>query len=261
MKKILFALSLSLLLILSTSHVMAVTKTPTPTPTPNPAVNLEQQITDLKDKIASRVAQLKLVDKRGIIGTVTDVNATQITLSDIHGNTRFVDVDELTKFSSPTAKSSFGISDITKGTTLGVLGLYNKESRRILARFVDVLDLTTDISGAVSDIDSKNYTVTVITADKKTYNVDIESTTKTYAFDGTSLTKSGFSKIDQSERITVIGFLDKNNANHIIASRIILFPTLPIDPNITVVKPEDLQLKGTIVPATGSGVKLTPLKK
>src|SRR5260221_6373171 len=82
-----------------------------PTPAPN---SLEQQISNLKDKIASRVAQLKLVDKRGIIGNVTDVTQNQITVSDVKGNTRYIDVDELTKFSSPSAKSSFGISDITK---------------------------------------------------------------------------------------------------------------------------------------------------
>lgn len=262
MKKIIFVLFLALMISISTVQVFAVAKpTATPTPTPNPAANLEQQITNLKDKIASRVAQLKLVDKRGIIGTVTDVNATQITLTDIKGNTRFVDVDELTKFSSPSAKSTFGISDITKGTTLGVLGLYNKESRRILARFVDVIVTPVEFSGAVSDIDTKNYTVTVVTADKKTYSVDIENITKTYTYDGTTLSKSGFSKIDKAERITVIGFLDRNNASHITATRIILFPTLPIDPSITIVNPEDLQLKGTIVPATGSGMKLTPLKK
>ena len=255
-QKILILLFLFSLLLFNTSSVWAATLTPTPLPGA-----LEQQISDLKDKIASRVAQLKLVDKRGIIGIVTDVTQTQITLTDMKGNTRFVDVDELTKFSSPTAKSSFGISDITKGTTLGVLGLYNKESRRILARFVDVLILPISFSGAVSDTDAQNFVVTVITTDKKTYTVDIENVTKTMSFDGASLLKSGFSKIQQGQRIMIIGFVDKTNSKHITASRVLLFPTLPIDPSITVIKPENLPLQGTIVPATGSGKKLTPLSR
>lgn len=256
LKQTLFLLAIFSFFLLNASSTLATTATPTPTPGA-----LEQQISDLKDKIASRVAQLKLVDKRGIIGIVTDVTQTQITLTDMKGNTRFVDVDELTKFSSPTAKSSFGISDITKGTTLGVLGLYNKESRRILARFVDVLILPTSFSGAVSDIDEKNFVVTVVTANKKTYSVDIESATKTLSFDGTALTKSGFSKIQQGQRIMVIGFVDSANAKHITASRVLLFPTLPIDPGITILQPENLPLQGTIVPATGSGKKLTPLSR
>src|SRR5262249_45906314 len=154
-----------------------------------------------------------------------------------------------------------GISDITKGTTLGVLGLYNKESRRILARFIDVVVMPISVSGAVADVDSKNFTTTIATADKKTYTVDIESTTKTFSFDGTTLAKAGFSKITEGERITVIGFIDKSNSRHLTASRVLLFPTLPIDPSITVVKPDTLQLQGTVVPATGSGKKLTPLNK
>lgn len=261
MKKIfiILALCLTLTAIFAGRTFAVVTTTPTPTP----GNNLEQQLSNLKDKIASRVAQLKLVDKRGVIGTVSDVTQTQITLIDVDGNTRFVDVDELTKFSSPSAKATFGISDIKKGSIVGALGLYNKESRRVLARFVDVLILPVYVSGAVSDIDSKNYTLNVLTATKSTYSVDIENITKTFAYDGTSttLTKSGFSKIEQAERITVIGFPDVANPKHIIASRILLFPTLPIDPRITVVKPQDLQLQGTVVPATGSGRKLTPLNK
>ena len=78
----------------------------------------------------------KLVEKRGIIGTVTDSSDTQITVTDIAGNIRFVDVDELTKFYSSDSKT-FGISDIKNGMTIGVLGLYNKQSRRILAREVN----------------------------------------------------------------------------------------------------------------------------
>src|SRR5579859_2417101 len=75
----------------------------------------EEQINNLKERIASRVAQLNLVEKKGIIGTVSDVSETQLTITDMKGDNRIVDVDELTKFSSPSAKSTFGISDITKG--------------------------------------------------------------------------------------------------------------------------------------------------
>ena len=75
----------------------------------------EQLITN----IASRVAQLKLVEKRGIIGTVTNVTNTQITLSDIQNNTRFIDVDELTKFTS--AKASTVSSVITCGIDTGTI--------------------------------------------------------------------------------------------------------------------------------------------
>ncbi len=52
---------------------------------PNPATPSasDSEIRDqLIENIASRVAELKLVEKRGIVGVVTDVSNTQITISD-----------------------------------------------------------------------------------------------------------------------------------------------------------------------------------
>ncbi|MCL5432936.1 MAG: hypothetical protein M1524_02360 [Patescibacteria group bacterium] len=148
MKKILIAFVLSIAIIsFGQKHAFAVSVTPspkasiTPSKTPSPTSQtpttekLNEQISDLKEKIASRVAQLKLVERRGMVGVVTDVSDTQITLTDLSGNTRFADVDELTKFYALKETESFGISDIQKGTKLGILGLYNKQTRKILARF------------------------------------------------------------------------------------------------------------------------------
>ena len=234
------------------------------TPTATASSSLEDKINDLKNKVASRVAELNLVEKRGIIGTVSDISNTQITLSDINDNTRFVDVDELTKFSSPSAKTSFGISDIEKGAKLGVLGLYNKSSRRILARFVDVLPLMQYVHGAISSIDKTNFVLTVQTVDNKTFNIDIENATKTFSFTTTDgLIKAGFSKIVTGESLVVSGYPDKKDPNTIIASRIILLPSLPKNPGINlpiqtstgkVVSPSTGQ-----VVSTGSGKTLTPI--
>ncbi len=238
-------------------------KAASPTTVPSPTQNIngiEAQINSLKDRIASRVAQLKLVDKRGIIGKVTDVSETQITITDSNGNIRFVDVDELTKFSSHSAKASFGISDITKNSIVGVLGLYNKESRRILARFVDVLIMPDTIHGAVVSLDSKNYMITIVKSDNKTLLIDVPNTARTTSFakDG-GLEKSGFSKITAGERITVTGFYDLKDKNKLVATRIIIYPDLPINPSI------DLNRIGLstddITPSTGSGKKLIPIIK
>ena len=205
MRKIIFAFILySLFFILYSSSVRAATITPTDTPAQSPA---ETQINKLKDRIASRVAELKLVERRGIIGTTTEISDTQIALTDMQNNTRFIDVDELTKFSSPSSKTSFGISDITKGNTLGILGLYNKQSRRMLARFVDVLKLPKIIEGAVSSVDDKDFVIHVATENKTEIAVDVETTTKTSQYtkaDG--LSRAGFSKIKEEGLLCTTNF-------------------------------------------------------
>ena len=236
---------------LFTIPVHAVTPSAVPDQT---SQDVNQQINELKERVASRVASLKLVDRRGVIGTVTDITDTQITLSDLQGNVRFVDVDELTRFSSPSAVGSFGISDITKGTKLGVLGLYNKQSRRLLARFVNVKTLPKFLYGAVAAIDNENFIITVVCEDGKQTLVEVETITKTLLYTKDSgLMRSGFSKIKENDHAIIVGFPDIKDKNRIIASRILLFPDIPKNPKIII--PEES------TPSTGSGKKLTPITR
>lgn len=224
-------------------------------PSPTASASAEEQINDLKDRIASRVAQLNLVEKRGIIGVVADITAMQITLTDIKGDTRFVDVDELTKFDGSTDVGSFGISDIKKGSTLGVLGLYNKQSRRILARTVEELAIPKMIHGNVATIDSDNFILNVATDKNEQLQIEFETTTRSFSYDreNQQLIKSGFSKIKVGESIFVVGFPDKTVKNMINADRIIILPDI--------VKGPSVQISPTIVPSTGSGKILTPIVK
>lgn len=200
------------------------------TPTPQDDTAVRDQ---LISNIASRVAQLKLVEKRGIIGIVTEVTNTQITITDLQNNTRFVDVDELTKFDSPNAKGAFGISDISKDSTVGILGLYNKESRRILARFVNVITIPTIIHGGVSAIDSVNFSLNITTEEGKLMTVNVENLTRTYSYTQTTdFIRSGFSKIKENFNIIATGVLDKKDKNKLTATRIIFFPEIPSSPKV-----------------------------
>lgn len=225
-----FSLQLSTVPTEAQTPTPSLTKTPTPAPTKTAA---ESQINSLKDRIASRVAQLKLVERRGIIGKVTKVSQTQITINDLKDETRFIDVDELTKFASPSASESFGISDIKEGSTLGVLGLYNKQSRRLLSRFIDVMSLPTTLHGAVSSVDDEEFVVEVTTENGTATLVDIENITKTTSYDlEADGTKSGFSKIKEDMRIMIVGFPSKTDKTRLIASRVLLFPDIPKNPKI-----------------------------
>lgn len=222
--------------------------------TPTPTSSLLQQVAN---EIASKTAQLNLVEKKGIIGTVTDSSGTQITLSDLNGNVRFVDVDELTKFSS-SSSNSYGLSDVTKGTMLGVLGLYNKQSRRILARDVTVMGpFPTVIFGETTDIDKTNYEITITKQDGQKVVVEIQDITKTYSFSAGAIAKSGFSKTQNGETIVAIGFPDKQDPNKILGTRIIFLPD--VQTNFAVILQPSLN--PTIPPSTGSGKKLYPITK
>nr|MBI5455881.1 hypothetical protein [Candidatus Levybacteria bacterium] len=250
MKKI-FKLFIVLLILTFIKFDVFAATTPTPTP-----VNIQNQIDELKNKIASKVAELKLVEKRGIMGTVTNSSDTQITLSDSKGDTRFVDVDELTKFYS--SDKSFGISDIKKNMTIGVLGLYNKQSRRILAREVnDIPAMPKIIYGGIGSIDKQNFEITVVKENEAKVIVKVEEITKTYSYSSETLEKSGFSKMQETQTIMVIGFTDKQDPNKLLATRILIFPQIDIASRINL----GSAINPTIPPSTGSGKKLYPITK
>lgn len=201
--------------------------------TPTPKNTIEEIRDQLITNIASRVAQLKLVEKRGIIGKVTDATSTQITITDLHNNTRFIDVDELTKFSNPSAKGTFGISDITKDATVGILGLYNKESRRILARFVNTTITPFIIHGGVAKVDGENFSIDITTEEGKQIIVEIENLTRTYSYTQNSgYARSGFSKIKENFNIVVRGVLNAKDKNRMTATRVIFFPEIPASPKV-----------------------------
>jgi len=222
MRKIVFFIALSM--IFSTSPVLAQTPTGDAKPTISSSQkneSLVEQINELKDKIASRVAQLKLVQKHGVVGTVTEASDTRITLTTMTGDVKLIDVDEITKFSSPSAKGTFGISDVTKGSVLSAIGLYNKESKHILARFVSSFTLPVFLTGNISAIDEDGFTITVPNENNINTVIDIERTTKINSYAKNDITKSGFTKLQTGDKVDIVGYASKTEANRITGSYIL----------------------------------------
>lgn len=239
-----------------TSQAYAAT-TPTPNVTNSP--KLDKQINQLKDKIASRVSQLNLVEKRGIIGTIKEIKGNKIILTDINGHMISADVDEITKFTSVTARRTASVSDLTKGMQISVLGLYNKESKRILARFIKIEVIPVRYSGTITTLDPKNFIVTATTDDQKEIKINVNTTTKllSYTKDASELTKYGFSKLAVGDRITVVGYPDKKDPTLTNADRLIVYIGTPKNPNITVATPTP---GTTIAPTSAGAKKINPIR-
>lgn len=253
-KKIFFIITL--LLFLGVDKTYAATATPTPSPAPTNS-QLNSQINTLKDKIASQVSKLNLVQKRGIIGTIQNVSNNQITLTDLSGNTQYVDVDEITKFSSQ-ASSSFGLSDLKKGMQVSVFGIYNKESQRILARYINTITVPTRYAGEIVAIDGKNYILTIMTNDQKSIKVEIDTTSTVDSYTtGAELTKYGFSKLTVGERVYGDAYPDKKDATLLIADRMIVYLDAPKDQSIQIVTPT---VAATIAPTSTGAKSLKPIK-
>lgn len=249
MKKTLIISIIFFLFTISIAHSSA--QTATPQTATKSAQESDEESKVFIDKLASKVAQLNLVEKRGIIGTVVNTSDLQFTINDHNKEAYIIDVDELTKFASASGKvdSSFGISDLTKGDTVGILGLYNKQSRRTLARFVDLLALPKVFTGAITEVNNEDYTITVTANDNATYIVDIETSTKSSSYTKAGgLIKSGFSQYAPGQHVLVRGFPNKSSAKRISATRIVIFPELAVNP----------QLKSAVTESQTNTAKITP---
>ena len=220
---------LSFVFCLMTTQIFAATPTPRPSQNQISSDSAElEKIQKIKDIVAKKVTELNLVEKRGIIGTLKDVSGMQLTVTDIKGNIRHFEVDELTKFSFST-KTTVGISDLEKGSRYSFIGLYNKETQKLLVRDIDSVDtIPVYFEGAISDVDSDNYQLTVVNERGEKKKVDIQNSTKTSlaSTDG-DLTKSGFSKLAVKERVLAIGFWDKKDKDLLSSLRVIHFKSVP----------------------------------
>lgn len=204
-------------------HAQSPTTSAKPTSSASPAAD-EDQVERIKDIVASRVAELNLVEKKGVLGKVIAATSTQITIEDINGDKRIIEIDELTKFNNPD-DDDFGISDVDTGATIGIIGLLNKAADRILARFVNTVDSIPEyFEGVVTEIDEKNFQFRAVDENGKERTIDIVTSTKTSSYnDEDGLVKSGFSKIELGQRIYAAGFTDNKVKEQLNATRVIHF--------------------------------------
>ncbi len=200
------------------------------------------------DLVASSSAEQKTTAKAGVIGTVQEVNSTSISLKTVNGTNRIIDIDEITKFSDPDSKT-FGVSDITTGETIGIIGILNKVSNHILARSVDRLDtLPIYFDGVITSINKTNFQITAVDRNGNEKILDVQTTTKIFSYTKTEgMIKAGFSKAIVGERVFAAGFPDAKIKNQIASTRIVLLKDTPLSTEMkkyqeTKTDPEETQI-------------------
>ncbi|MBI2036625.1 hypothetical protein HYT17_03275 [Candidatus Microgenomates bacterium] len=188
----------------------------------------KSKVDELKEKIASTVAQLNLVSKRAFVGEISKLEKTQITIESAN-ETKIIDIDELTKYfvlDDNDKRKEVKFDSIGLSQKILSLGLYNKDSRKLLARIIMVKKIPIRVNGIVREVDIKGGTISV--TDKKknqVYIVDIEKTTKISRFvKAEGLVVSGLSKIEIGERAHLFGTKEASQEARLSASRILILP-------------------------------------
>ncbi|KKQ02219.1 MAG: hypothetical protein US11_C0001G0178 [Candidatus Roizmanbacteria bacterium GW2011_GWA2_36_23] len=219
-------ISILLFLFLTVGTIFAQSETSTNSPTL--VFSEEKDIQTLKDKIATKVAELRQKNNKAVSGIVTEISAKTFKLkseNDIEYQVKLDDV--LTKYYQIQGTSTKEIKqeDIKKSSYIVVSGVVNDKEIDANAIFNDEWYVLK--SGNITEVDKVNFSIKVISNDKDTYTLDIEATTKQQILNIKTLEieKTGFSKIKEGDTVHfVIKKTGEEKNNVFTAEKILILP-------------------------------------
>ena len=184
-----------------------------------------QKIEDLKDRLATKVAELRQTSRKAIYGTVKSTSITSFVVETKTKDVKIELTDEIKVIQYLKGKrTALTPEDIAKGDLVSVFGDYDTTLDLLKATFVLIQSPGPErISGTVTSRDDKEYTLTIKNSQGVTYIVDIEKSTKTLLWDREkkALVKSGFSKIVAGNVVHIVGFPVPKKELRISAERIL----------------------------------------
>lgn len=239
MKTLLLFIITTGLLITPVMHVIAQTDTPEASPT------ISSKVDDLKERLATRVAELRQTAPKAIYGTVSAVTVTTLTVDTQQKAMKIELTDDIEVFQIIRGKrTTLSTDDIDKNDIVTVTGDYDATIDILKAHtiFIESTVKQIRVHGTISNINKSNNTFKITGVDGETYTIDVETTTKTNTWNDNALEKTGFSKLEEGQFVSVLGNPDSKDESLINALRILHFtmpgtvtptPTLEATPTAT----------------------------
>jgi predicted RND superfamily exporter protein len=215
----------------TTTDVIALESTAsaaTPTPT------TEKKIKELKDRLASRVAELNVISQKMIKGEIKTISDSKIILIS-NGNEININLNDESSFflfQNTGVKKPIKVDSLKTGQAAISWGAFNSSTSTLSSKTFVVVETPLLITGTIRSVDKKNYQLVVQTTEKE-YLIDHDVTTKNYMLAKDDvLAKSGFSKYQEGQTVYVAGDLvtDKNGKDMLLAQRIIILKNTAQEP-------------------------------
>lgn len=189
----------------------------------------EKEIHALKEKIATKVAQLRKQNNKAISGKIQEIKDNTFKIITQQDEEFEIKIDSaLTKFFDITTgvKKEIKLAAVEKGDYIVVTGMIN--GKIVDANFI-YLDQPYLLGwGKVAEINKASYYLLVTTPEKENYTLDIETYTKEQILNIKTLEveKAGFSKIKEGDTIhfVVKGDFKEAEPNRYSAQKILIIP-------------------------------------
>lgn len=189
-----------------------------------PSATPISKIDDLKERLATKVAELRHTQRKAVYGTIKSVTVSTFTLETPTNDLKIDLTDDIKVFQKIKGKrTELTSEDLAKGDIITVFGEFDTGLDLLRAKIVIIQSAPlVRIAGLVSKIDQKTFTVTVTTTAGQDYVIDIEKTTSIFRFDRQKgLVKSGFSKLETGRTVHVVGTAVAKADHRISAARLI----------------------------------------
>lgn len=173
MKKIIILISL-ILNLNSISPALAASPSPLPKSSPTPSMNpTQEKAKELKEKVASKIAELKILQKRAFLGTIKSLTDKGFVLT-AQNKDIAVETDSSTTLTSlsKSVRKSIKLTDLAKGQKILVWGQYNKDQEILTAKTIFVRVFSLNLTGTVKSVEKNSLTILEKSEDKE-YTIDI----------------------------------------------------------------------------------------
>lgn len=202
----------------------------TPSASPTPAKNDNQvKIDTLKERLATKVAELRKSSPKAVYGSVTQVSVSTLTVDTAQKAMKIELNDDIVVYQILKGKrTKLAVDDVAKNDVVTIFGDYDETLDILIAKYIFIEATTTPkrIHGFVSSVDKKTNTFVLKGIDNANYTIDVESTTKTQEWSKEAgLVKSGFSKLAVGNFVSVWGTEDSKIPDQYEAIRILIVKT------------------------------------
>lgn len=211
------------------SSMGSVTAASESTPSATTIIDKLRQIEALKEKIATKVAQLREQEKGGTAGIVEVVGNTTITLA-FQSREQTISYSEDTIFFKLTDGVKSDPIDwkqskkLKSGDQIAVLGYFDSTHSTLSAKYIYLYNKPLHLIGKIADIDKSNFTVTVKEPKGNTL-IDIETYTKVYTYNNKiGFARGGFSKFSENDIVHIFASANLKEDNRASAVKIISLP-------------------------------------
>lgn len=246
--------------------VFAISSTPSATPK---ATSVETSVTsqkldDLKERLATKVAQLQQSERKAFFGSVKSKSVTSLTIETKTKDIKIELTDDIKIAQFIKGKRvSLTVDDVDKGDIVTVFGEYDSTIDLLKAKGIFIQNtLPRRVSGTISAIDTTDFTVSII-SDNQTYIIDIEKDTRINSWTKEKgIVKTGFSKLAIGDTVHIVGTSVLKKENRISALRIVSIGNLPAGKaGLTGTTPTPMDTEASAAATPTKKISPTPTKK